>query len=69
MKAEVEKTKISVTCNVCGKVFTTTIGWAMKRKDKLICSKCVNVKEPKVNDDVDVKTAIEILREYGLKVQ
>jgi len=69
MKAEVEKTKISVVCNGCGKAFTTTIGWAMKRKDKLICSKCVNAKDVNVNEDIDVKTAIEILKGYGLKVQ
>jgi uncharacterized Zn finger protein len=69
MKAEVEKTKISVVCNECGKVFTTTIGWAMKRKNKLICSKCVNKKEVNVNEDIDVKTAIEVLRGYGLKIQ
>jgi len=69
MTDEVKKTKINIICNGCGKVFTTNIDWAMKRKDKLICSKCSNKKEVDINEDIDVKTAIDILKGFGLKIQ
>jgi len=69
MKDEVKNTKINVVCNDCGKVFTTNIGWAMKRKGDLVCSKCARKNQIIVTDDIDVETAIEILKGYGLKIQ
>jgi len=69
MKDEVKNTKINVVCNSCGKVFTTNIGWAMKRKGNLVCSKCSKNNNIEITDGIDVEKAIEILKGYGLKIQ
>lgn len=68
MKNEVKTTKISVICNGCGKAFTTNIGWAMKKKGDLICSKCAKKNQVEVTDDIDVDAAIEVLKGYGLMI-
>ena len=68
MKTEVEKAKITVVCNVCGKPFTTNIGWAAKKGKNLTCSKCGGDKI-KIADDIDVIEAINILKKSGIKVQ
>jgi len=67
MTENVKTEKINIICNVCGKTFTTNIGWAAKKGNTLVCSKCssnkIDIEGLSVND------AIKALKKAGLKIE